>query len=204
MTAAGGVWMAVAAILAGIDWAAVAVRSRLLERCAKPAVLLALLAAASTAHPGHAGVHGWLVLALCFGLIGDVALSFASPGQLAEPAPAPLPDGGLPISSSGPPVGAAARPAGGAPRADRSRTLAEQVEPAVLVGAVAADRSQPPPPDVLFSAGLASFLPGLLCYCAAMLRYGTDQLSLGFGLALVLLTLLAFGQRVLTGAQAQG
>jgi uncharacterized membrane protein YhhN len=37
-----------------------------------------------------------------------------------------------------------------------------------------------------------------------MLRYGTDQLSLVFGLVLVLLALLAFGHRVLTGAQAQG
>jgi uncharacterized membrane protein YhhN len=60
------------------------------------------------------------------------------------------------------------------------------------------------PPSALFATGLASFLLGHLCYCAAMLHYGTEQLSLGFGLVLVLLALLAFGHRVLAGAQAQG
>src|SRR3954465_5560957 len=84
MTAAGWVWMAVAAILAVLAWAGGAARSRLLERCAKPAVLLALLAAALTAHPSHAGVHGWLLLALGFGLVGDVSLSSAAAGQPAE------------------------------------------------------------------------------------------------------------------------
>jgi uncharacterized membrane protein YhhN len=56
----------------------------------------------------------------------------------------------------------------------------------------------------LFAAGLASFLLGHLCYCVAMFQYGTDQLSLGFGLVLVLLALLAFGHRILAGAQVQG
>ncbi|HST49635.1 lysoplasmalogenase [Jatrophihabitans sp.] len=244
MTAAGWVWVAVAAILAVLDWAAVAARVKLLERCAKPAVLLALLAAALTAHPSHAGVHGWLLLALGFGLVGDVALSFASPGQLPAPrraqpdaaggsqpevagetqpevASLSQPDGPhtgiqaqldeLLTSPPPSPVGAAARPAAGAHRAGRTRRsarLAERaepvglVEPATAAGPAAATGTQPP--DVLFSAGLASFLLGHLCYCAAMLRYGTDQLSLGFGLVLVLLALLAFGQRVLAGAQAQG
>jgi uncharacterized membrane protein YhhN len=56
----------------------------------------------------------------------------------------------------------------------------------------------------LFTAGLAGFLLGHLCYSAAMLSRGTEQLSLGFGLVLVLLALLTFGHRVLAGAQAQG
>src|SRR3954470_19516814 len=141
MTAAGWGWMGVAALLAVLDWAVVAARSGLLERCAKPAVLLALLAAALTARPGHAGVHGWLLLALGFGLIGDVALSFASPGQPAGPPPAaqpppsgldalnfalseeaslaqpPEPDAEQPADSA---VGVAARRPGGAHRADRA------------------------------------------------------------------------------------
>ncbi len=234
MTAAGWVWVAAAAILAVLDWAAVAARSKLLERCAKPAVLLALLAAAATAHPSHAGVHGWLLLALAFGLVGDVALSFASEGLLAEPpatrskpaaaaAVTPAePDGiellqeaGIDLiepagdPSAEPPVEVAERPAAGAHRADRSRRPARLAERAVATDSAAATdlaaatAAGPPPPDVLFTAGLASFLLGHLCYCAAMLRYGTDQLSLGFGLVLVLLALLAFGQRVLAGAQAQ-
>ena len=57
---------------------------------------------------------------------------------------------------------------------------------------------------MLFAAGLASFLLGHLCYCAAMLRRGTEPLSLGFGLVLALLALLAFGHRILAGTQAQG
>ncbi|MDQ1741007.1 MAG: YhhN family, partial [Pseudonocardiales bacterium] len=123
--------MAVAAILAVLDWAAVAAESRLLERCFKPAVLLALLAAALTAQPKHAGVHGWLVLALCFGLIGDVALSFAPPGHPPGKAgPGAVPATALSIaeairSDAGELVGAtrpvveaaAARPVGGAHRA---------------------------------------------------------------------------------------
>jgi uncharacterized membrane protein YhhN len=146
VTATGWAWIVVAAIVAVLDWAAVAAESRMLERCVKPAVLVALIAAALTARPRHSGVHGWLVLALCFGLLGDIALSFAAPEQ--------------------PPEGEA--------------------------------------PDALFTAGLASFLLGHLCYCAAMVARGTEQLSSGLGVVLVLLALLAFGRRVLAGAQAHG
>ena len=212
MTAAGWVWVAVATVLAVLDWAAVAAGSVLLERCAKPAVLLALLAAALTAEPPHAGVHGWLVLALCFGLIGDVALSFAPPGQpvgkaersaggpagpvtpaeLAAPggqsiAEAIRSDTGALVGAARPGLEAAAGPRGGAHRAP-------PVEPG----------GGEPPQSALFAAGLASFLLGHLCYCAAMLSHGTEPLSLGFGLVLALLAVLAFGHRILAGAQAQG
>jgi uncharacterized membrane protein YhhN len=206
MTAAGWTWVAVAIVLAVLDWAAVAAGSQRLERCAKPAALLALIAAALTAQPRHSGVHGWLVLALCFGLIGDVALSFAPPGHPAEPrlpARAAVPaeaaagssievlrsDTGELVGAARPAAEAAVRPLGGAHRA---RPAAEGVE------------GGPQPPSPLFAAGLASFLLGHLCYCAAMLGYGTEQLSLGFGLVLVLVALLAFGHRILAGAQAQG
>ncbi|MEO7259648.1 MAG: lysoplasmalogenase family protein [Jatrophihabitantaceae bacterium] len=208
MTAAGWVWVAVAGVLAVLDWAAVAAGSRLLERCAKPAVLLALLAAALTAQPRHSEVHGWLILALCFGLIGDVALSFAPPGQpagqltstaaastaAASPAEAlqPVSTGQQPPAIEEPVKAAPAAPSGGAHRAR---------PPA---GAELRAGAGQQPPSALFTAGLASFLLGHLCYCAAMLNYGTDQLSLGFGLVLVLLALLAFGHRVLAGAQKQG
>jgi uncharacterized membrane protein YhhN len=196
--------MAVAAILAVLDWAAIAAGSRLLERCFKPGVLLALLAAALTARPVHSGVHGWLVLALALGLLGDVALSFAPPGppiDRAEPRAAGAPSSEAPTAvplaeffgtDAGELVGTA-RPALEA--ADR---------PAPAGGAHRAPRPDASGPSTLFTAGLASFLLGHLCYCAAMLRYGNEQLSLGFGLVLVLLALLAFGHRVLAGAQAQG
>jgi uncharacterized membrane protein YhhN len=157
VTTAGWAWVAVAGVVAALDWAAVAAGSVVWERCAKPGVLLALIATALTTQPGHSGVHGWLVLALCFGLIGDVALSFAPAGHPAEP-------------------GVSARP----------------------------DTGDPQPPSPLFSAGLASFLLGHLCYCTAMLRYGTQRLSLGVGVLLVLLVLIAFASRILTGAHAQG
>lgn len=232
MTAAGWIWVAVAAVLAVLDWAAVAAGSRLWERCFKPAVLLALLAAAVTAQPRQDGVHGWLTVALCLGLIGDVALSFAAPGPLAGPTP-----GRVPGAPTGQPVEQPAeQPADNAdPRAGSTsppeglasgRSLAEAVrsDTGELVGAVrpagqagtrpvgGAHRARPAPkpdagprpPSPLFVAGLASFLLGHLCYCAAFLNYGTDELSLGFGLVLVLLALLAFGHRVLTGAQNQG
>jgi uncharacterized membrane protein YhhN len=210
MTATGWVWVAVAAVLAVLDWAAVAADSRLLERCAKPAVLLALLAAALTAQPRHSGVHGWLMLALCLGLIGDVALSFAAPGHPAGKAAPRVPAG--PVAH--PQAAAAGHPIAEALRSDTGElvgTTRPAVEAAAPVGA--AHRARPPtapdtvgpqPPSPLFAAGLASFLLGHLCYCAAMLAYGTEQLSLGFGLVLVLLALLAFGHQILAGAQAQG
>jgi uncharacterized membrane protein YhhN len=234
MTATGWFWVAVATVLAALDWAAVAAGSRVLERCAKPAVLLALIAAALTAQPGHGGVQRWLVLALCFGLIGDVALSFAGPGQLAEPrVPAEHP---MPVEPAGPvepqvpnqpqgpaeqrmPVEPVDRPAvGGRPLAAAIRSdtgaLVGTARPVATGrptgGAHRAQRpagsevAEPPRASVLFAAGLASFLLGHLCYCAAILAYGTDQLSLGFGLVLVLLALLAFGHRILAGAQLQG
>jgi uncharacterized membrane protein YhhN len=96
--------VAVAVAAAVLDWVAVANESPVLERCAKPVVLVALLAAAVTARPAHAGVHGWLVLALCCGLIGDIALSFAPAG--AVPAGA-VPAGAVPAEPAGgqPPSG---------------------------------------------------------------------------------------------------
>jgi len=196
--------MAVAAILAVLDWAAVAAGSQLLERCFKPGVLLALIAAALTAHPVHAGVHGWLLLALCLGLLGDVALSFAPSGHPA----------GRPGAGTAAPAGSEAGTA--APLAESFRSDAGHLMGTARPATEATERPVPaggahraPPPDAaapsaLFTAGLACFLLGHLCYCAAMLRYGNEQLSLGFGLVLVLLALLAFGQRVLAGAQAQG
>jgi uncharacterized membrane protein YhhN len=228
MTAAGWIWVAVAVVLAVLDWAAVAAGSRVLERCAKPAVLLALLAAAVTAQPAQAGVHRWLVLALCLGLIGDVALSFAAPGQLPERPERPRQPAGPaeprlePASAEGP----AGRTLAEAARSDTGELVAA-ARPAVesaIRPAAGAHRARPAGPDTrpdtrpdmrpdtapaarpspLFAAGLASFLLGHLCYCAAILAYGTDQISLGFGLVLVLLALLAFGHRILTGAQAQG
>lgn len=216
MTAAGWIWAAVAAGLAVLDWAAVAAGSRLWERCAKPGVLLALLAAAVTAQPQQDGVRGWLVLALCLGLIGDVALSFAPPGHpVGRPAgrPSGQADGtaalqpasiGRPLESQ--PESATAEPAAPTTAAPTTAApaAAEPVPatPAAVGGAHRAHAGQQP--SALFAAGLGCFLLGHLCYCAAMLSYGTDQLSLGFGLVLVLLALLAFGHRVLTGAQNEG
>ena len=237
--------MAVAAVLAVLDWAAVAAGSRLWERCAKPAVLLALLAAAVTAQPRQDGVHGWLVLALCLGLIGDVALSFAAPGhpvdQPADQSANRAADQsveqavGQPVDqSAGQPAGqSAGQPVGMAAALEPVRPGQRPLVPGTAVPATAgsipgvraavgpttapaggAHRARPPAaadrahaeqqPSALFAAGLGCFLLGHLCYCAAMLNYGTDQLSLGFGLVLVLVALLAFGHRVLTGAQRQG
>ena len=44
----------------------------------------------------------------------------------------------------------------------------------------------------------------MLCYAVAMLRYGIDRLSVGFGLILVLIALFAFGYRIIAGAHAAG
>ena len=214
-------------LLAVLDWAAVGLLPAA-GTLLKPAVLLALLAAALAARPGHSGVHGWLVLALCLGLVGDVALSFAPSGHPAGPSeprealPAPTEpreawgraEGALP-SEPREATAAPSEPASAVPLVESLRSdtggLVGTARPAIQAPARAGGAHRAPQPaadsaapSALFTAGLASFLLGHLCYCAAMLRYGTEQLSMGFGLVLVLLALLAFGHRVLAGAQAQG
>jgi uncharacterized membrane protein YhhN len=59
-------------------------------------------------------------------------------------------------------------------------------------------------PQPFFLAGLLAFLVGHLCYARAMQLYGTDKLSVAFGLVLVLIALLSFGYRILGGAHALG
>jgi uncharacterized membrane protein YhhN len=56
----------------------------------------------------------------------------------------------------------------------------------------------------LFMAGLAAFLLAHVCYVLAMLGYGTDQLSVAFGLVLVLIAVLSFGYRIIAGAHSLG
>jgi uncharacterized membrane protein YhhN len=143
------VWwlIGLAAVLAVIDWIAVVRQSRPIELFAKPATMLALVAAAIAAHPGQDGVHLWLVLGLVFGLCGDVAL-------VAERR---FDNGDLP--------------------AEGGR---------------------------LFVLGLASFLIGHVCYAVAMLRHGTDELGITFGLILALIVILAFGFQVILGAHREG
>lgn len=69
----GVVWV-VPALLAGVDWWAVATGARRTETWAKPATLLALLGTAA-ALGGTGSIPGrWLLVALAFGLAGDVFL----------------------------------------------------------------------------------------------------------------------------------
>ncbi|HEU5270918.1 MAG TPA: lysoplasmalogenase family protein [Jatrophihabitans sp.] len=58
--------------------------------------------------------------------------------------------------------------------------------------------------QLLFLAGLLAFLLGHLGYARAMQVYGTDRLSVAFGLTLVLIALLSFGYRIMAGAHALG
>lgn len=91
MTASGWTWLAAAGVLAVIDWVAVGERARRLERIAKPLVLLALIAAVLTTRTSD--VRSWLLAALAFGLIGDIALAFERRPELvtvgADAAPVP-------------------------------------------------------------------------------------------------------------------
>lgn len=55
-----------------------------------------------------------------------------------------------------------------------------------------------------FILGLGCYLVSQVCYSTAMVQYGTDKVSVAFGLALVLLTLFAFGYRLIMGAYTEG
>jgi uncharacterized membrane protein YhhN len=64
------------AVAAVVDWIAVGRSRRRLEKFAKPAALVALVAAAATLDPtvGTADRRVWFVVALVFSLVGDIAL----------------------------------------------------------------------------------------------------------------------------------
>jgi uncharacterized membrane protein YhhN len=75
--------LGVAALAAVIDWWAVwgeTAWARAVERIAKPATLLALVALALVTPPRTPAVQPWLVVALVLGLLGDVLL--LPPGRL--------------------------------------------------------------------------------------------------------------------------
>ncbi len=64
----------VTGVLAVVDWVAVARDDRRTEQWAKPATLIALIAVALAGGALEAGAGTWLVVALVFGLLGDVML----------------------------------------------------------------------------------------------------------------------------------
>jgi uncharacterized membrane protein YhhN len=66
-------WL-VAAACAVVDWYAVARGHRAIETWAKPATLVALIAAAALGGAPDTTAGRWLLLALVFGLVGDVFL----------------------------------------------------------------------------------------------------------------------------------
>ena len=66
-------WLVVTAIVAVVDWVAVATSRRQLERVFKPAVMLALLGVALTISAAES-VRPWFLAALVFSLFGDVFL----------------------------------------------------------------------------------------------------------------------------------
>lgn len=74
MTPLAWVLLGLAAFAAAIDWAAVAGAKIAVERVAKPAVLVLLLAAAIVLEPVDPAVRPWLLLALAASLVGDVLL----------------------------------------------------------------------------------------------------------------------------------
>jgi uncharacterized membrane protein YhhN len=83
VTPLGWALLALAAVAAVADWAAVwsgGPRARSVERVAKPAALLALIALAVVTPPAVPAVQAPLVAALAAGLVGDVLL--LPPGRL--------------------------------------------------------------------------------------------------------------------------
>lgn len=72
-------WVVLLAIAAGIavlDWWAVATDRRDIERWAKPAVMVFLIAAAVLIPAESDWIRWWIVIGLAFGLVGDVLLFF--------------------------------------------------------------------------------------------------------------------------------
>lgn len=68
--------MAIAAVIAMLDWWAVATDRRSIERWAKPAVMVFLIAAALLIPAESAAVRLAIVIGLALGLVGDVLLFY--------------------------------------------------------------------------------------------------------------------------------
>ena len=66
--------MAIAGVIAVLDWWAVATDRRSIERWAKPAVMVFLIAAALLIPAESDWIRWWIVIGLAFGLVGDVLL----------------------------------------------------------------------------------------------------------------------------------
>ncbi|MFM8304155.1 MAG: lysoplasmalogenase [Actinomycetota bacterium] len=74
MNDVAGVLLGVTAVIAVVDWVAVATHRRLLEYVAKPLTTVGLLAVAMTVDPVHADVRAAFAVALVLSLAGDVFL----------------------------------------------------------------------------------------------------------------------------------
>ena len=66
--------MAIAGVIAVLDWWAVGTDRRPVERWAKPGVMVFLILAALLIPAGSESVRWWIVVGLAFGLVGDVLL----------------------------------------------------------------------------------------------------------------------------------
>lgn len=74
MTGAAWVLAAIAAVLAVLDWVAVATDRPAVRHVAKPGALLALVGVAVTLDPTDSTVRTWMVVGLVLSLVGDVLL----------------------------------------------------------------------------------------------------------------------------------
>ena len=68
--------MGLAGVIAVLDWWAVATHRRDIERWAKPAVMVFLIAAAVLIPAESDWIRWWIVIGLAFGLVGDVLLFY--------------------------------------------------------------------------------------------------------------------------------
>ena len=74
MTAVSWGALGLTGVLAMTDWAAVALQRKRLEYFAKPATMLALIAVAASLGVASPGQQRWFIIALAFGVLGDVFL----------------------------------------------------------------------------------------------------------------------------------
>lgn len=74
VTGASWTFVAITAVIAVVDWYAVATDRRPIEYVAKPATMVALLGVLLTLEPVEAGARPWFVAAVVLSLAGDVFL----------------------------------------------------------------------------------------------------------------------------------
>ncbi len=179
MTSGALVALSGAVVLAALDWVMLSRGRRSAHTLMSPLAVLALVMLAVSLHPSQPGIRGPVILALLASVLG---------GAVQLTSGALLPRRAVSVAAT----------AGRTPTAPDRRGRGG---PSSVQGH---GRRPPAAPTLPQAIGSLALVVAHLAYVVAFLRRGVDLTSLGFGAALVTLSLLGCAQRLAHGARRRG